>query len=130
MKIKMKKTLSLFYLLVLLIIFVGCATTSNIGKVTAGMSQEEVLNLCGKPISTEFDENTSSWLYKNVNSTQSALWPQRRYYWITFNKNNTVIAVKDGGAVESSGSSSSGMGFMCKQAIASGDELGVKVHCK
>jgi len=36
-----------------LLLFIGCATTSNISKVTLGMTQQKVLALNGKPISEE-----------------------------------------------------------------------------
>lgn len=114
------------------ILFTACATTSNIGMIQPGMTQEQVLVKVGEPISKEFDENTTGWLYKNMNSFNVITGPNIRYYWVIFDKNDKVIAVKDAGKVErtSSNSSNSGMGFLCKDAISRGDQGAIFVHCK
>lgn len=114
--------------IIISLILIGCATTSNISKIKPGMTQDEVTALCGNPISREFDENTTAWLYDNLNSFNIITGLQIRYYWVIFYKNN-VIAVKDAGAKRLS-SPSSGMSFLCKDAIASGDEGGIFIHCQ
>jgi hypothetical protein len=121
-----RASLPIFFMLLFL---AGCATTSNIGKIEPGWTQTQVRESCGEPISVEFDENTTGWLYKNLNDIKLITGPEIRYYWVIFDQENRVIAVRDAGPVPLK-SGSGGMNFLCKDAIARGDDLGVRTHCK
>lgn len=109
----------------------GCAT-NKIASIQPGMTMDQVREIKGKPISTEFDQSTTSWLYKDLKKFSPLTGPDKRYYWVVFDKGDKVIAVKDAGAVQLKGGSASseGMGFLCKDAIARGDDAAIRTHCR
>ena len=125
------------YALLILTVFLltGCATTSTakINKVQYGMTQEEVLSICGEPISKDFDDQQSSWLYESMYKFSVIFGPQYRYHRVNFGNDNKVKSVMDVTAQKarnSAGSSNQGMGFLCKEAIANNDDMGVRTHCQ
>jgi hypothetical protein len=112
-----------------LLLVIGCATKSDLSKIKPGATQEAVFNLCEEPISKDINGTATGWLYSSMESTKNTLWPERRYYWVIFNKENKVVGIVDAGMAEGR-ISSNGKGYLCKDAIVRGDKDDILVYCK
>jgi hypothetical protein len=112
---------------------VGCATGPMVDKVKPGMTQDEILKMFGPPRSKQFDEAGEAWLYKACTTPDPVTCyylNKARFYWVIF-RDGKVVALQDAGAAPNAGGKTSdGMSFLCKDAIARGDQDAIFVHCK
>ena len=123
------------FILLLSVTFLLISCSTNMQNVRNGMTQDDVFYKLGEPSSTQFETNNEAWLYQKHGIEISQGYGITDY-WVVFDKNKKVIAVKDSGTVYLKGSRNNilndgddWMGGLCGSAMASGNSSAAFVHC-
>lgn len=93
MNIGAKRIIAMLVVAMTILVVSGCATTSELRKLTIGMDKKEVIDILGEPVSTRASTRSSGmveiWDYKFAKNVLGFP-PVKDTYWIFF-KDNKVF---------------------------------------